>query len=168
MNTLASGAGHRNPRWERLALAILPVAVVSVLGSWATLPNIPTWYEGLAKPPLTPPNAVFGPVWTTLYALMAFAIWRVLSAHPATPGRDRAIALFFIQLGLNGLWSWSFFAAHSPAAGLVNILVLDVAAVATAILFGRVDRLAALCLVPYLAWIAFATYLTAGILVLNR
>ncbi len=168
MNTLAAGAGHRNGWWGRLALAVLPVAAVSVLGSWATLPNIPTWYEGLAKPPLIPPNGVFGPVWTVLYALMAFAIWRVLSAHPAMPGRGRAVALFYIQLALNGLWSWSFFAAHSPAAGLVNILVLDAAVIATILLFRRIDRLAAWCLVPYLAWIAFATYLNAGVLILNR
>jgi tryptophan-rich sensory protein len=117
---------------------------------------------------LIPPNGVFGPVWTVLYALMAFAIWRVLSAHPAMPGRGRAVALFYIQLALNGLWSWSFFAAHSPAAGLVNILVLDAAVIATILLFRRIDRLAAWCLVPYLAWIAFATYLNAGVLILNR
>jgi tryptophan-rich sensory protein len=110
---------------------------------------------------------VFGPAWTVLYALMAFALWRVLSAHPALPGRGRAIALFYVQLGLNGLWSWSFFAAHSPAAGLANILALDLAAVVTVIMVSRIDRLAAWCLAPYLAWIAFATYLNAGVLVLN-
>ncbi|WP_246736000.1 TspO/MBR family protein [Enterovirga aerilata] len=151
----------------RLALAILPVALVSVLGSWATLPNIPTWYAGLAKPPLTPPNGVFGPVWTALYGLMAFAIWRVLSTHPAMPGRGRAVALFYLQLALNGLWSWSFFAAQSPAAGLANILALDVAAGATFAMFRRIDRLASWCLLPYLAWIAFATYLNAEIWLLN-
>ena len=167
MNTLAAGSGHRNGPWPRLALAILPVAAVSLLGSWATLPSIPTWYAGLEKPPLNPPNDVFGPVWTTLYALMAFAIWRVLSAHPARPGRGRAVALFFVQLALNGLWSWSFFAAHSPAAGLVNILILDALVIATILMFSRVDPLAAWCLAPYLAWIGFATYLNAGILVLN-
>ena len=167
MNTLAAGPGHRNGPWARLALATLPVAAVSVLGSWATLPNIPTWYAGLAKPPFTPPNWVFGPAWTILYALMALAIWRVLSAHPALPRRDRAIALFFVQLALNGLWSWSFFAARSPAAGLANIVALDLAAATTLLLFARVDRLAAWCLAPYLAWIAYATYLNLGVLALN-
>ncbi len=144
MDTLARGAGHRNSPLGRLALAILPVVVVSALGSWATLPNIPTWYQGLAKPPLTPPNGVFGPTWTVLYALMAYAVWRVLSAPPAAPGRGRAIAMFFLQLALNGLWSWSFFAAQSPAAGLVNILALDAALVVTVALFWPIDRAAAL------------------------
>ena len=167
MNTLRASQGHRNGWVPRLALSILPVAAVSILGSWATLPNIPAWYEGLAKPPLIPPNGVFGPVWTILYALMAFAIWRVLSADPAIPGRGSAIALFFIQLGLNCLWSFSFFAARSPAAGLVNILVLDAAVLATIVMFARIDRLAAWCLVPYLCWIVFATYLNAGVWLLN-
>lgn len=163
----SSTIGHRHgPLW-RMALAILPVAAVSVAGSWATLPNIAGWYAALAKPPFTPPNAVFGPAWTALYGLMAFAIWRVLSVHPAMPGRGRAIALFFVQLALNGLWSWSFFAARSPGAGLINILALDLAALGTIALFFRLDRLAGWCLVPYLAWIGFATYLNAGIWLLN-
>ena len=167
MNTLSARGGHRNGPWSRLALAVLPVAAVSVLGSWATLPNVPAWYAGLAKPPFTPPNWVFGPTWTALYALMAYAVWRVLSAPAEMPGRGRAVALFFVQLALNALWSWSFFAAHSPAAGLANILALDLAVVATIAVFARLDRAAAWCLAPYLAWITFATYLNWGVWRLN-
>jgi benzodiazapine receptor len=168
MNTLAARSGHRNGWWSRLALAILPVVPVPVLSSWATLPNIPTWYVGLTKPPLNPPNWAFGPVWTTLYALMAFALWRILSAHPAMPGRGRAIAMFYVQLALNALWPWAFFAAQSPGSGLVVILALDAAVIATILHFRRVDRLAAWCLAPYIAWIAFATYVNAGVWLLNR
>jgi tryptophan-rich sensory protein len=167
MNTAATSAGHRNTPVSRFLLATLPVVAVAGLGSWATLPNIPAWYEGLAKPPLIPPNWVFGPVWTMLYAAMAYAVWRVLSASPTLPGRGRAIAMFFMQLGLNALWPWAFFAGRNAAAGALTILALDAALVATIILFRRVDRVAALCLVPYLAWVLFATYLNLGVWRLN-
>src|SRR3712207_3404791 len=99
----------------RAALAILPVATTSALGSLATLPSIPTWYATLAKPPLTPPNGVFGSVWTLLYALMAIAVWRILSRPADVPGRNAAVIWFFVQLALNAAWSWAFFALQSPA-----------------------------------------------------
>ena len=167
MNTAATSPRHRNTPLSRFLLATVPVALTSGLGSWATIPNIPAWYEGLAKPPLIPPNWVFGPVWTLLYLLMAYAVWRVMSAPAALPGRGRAIAMFFVQLGLNALWPWAFFAARNPAAGALNIVALDLAVLATLYLFWRVDRVAALCLVPYLAWVIFATYLNLGVWRLN-
>lgn len=148
--------------------AVVPVGVAGVLGSSATLPNIPTWYEGLAKPAFTPPNAVFGPAWTILYLAMAVAIWRVLSRPGDRPGRRAAIAAYFVQLALNAAWSWVFFALHSPGLGLVVILALVAMLVTTIRLFARVDRVAAWLLVPYLAWVAFATYLDAGVFWLNR
>ncbi|HEV7873907.1 MAG TPA: TspO/MBR family protein [Enterovirga sp.] len=151
----------------RAALAILPVAAASALGSLATLPNIPTWYAGLAKPPLTPPNGVFGPVWTLLYALMAWAVWRILSRPADLPGRRGALGWFFVQLALNAAWSWVFFALHSPALGLVVILALVAAIGVTIRRFRQADRLAAWLLVPYLAWVLFATYLNLGVWRLN-
>ncbi len=155
------------PRPARLLLATGPVALAGALGSLATLPNIPAWYSGLAKPPWTPPNGAFGPAWTVLYGLMAVSIFRLLSAAESG-ARRKAVVLFFVQLALNGLWSWSFFAAHSPAAGLVNILLLDMAIMFATAAAARIDRLAGACLVPYLAWVLFATYLNAGIWWLNR
>ena len=167
MNTAATSPRHRNTPLSRFLLATVPVALTSVLGSWGTIPNIPTWYQGLAKPPLTPPNWLFGPVWTLLYLMMAYAVWRVLSAPPALPGRGRAIAMFFVQLGLNALWPWAFFAARNPGAGALNLVTLDLAVLATVGLFWRVDRVAALLLIPYLGWVMFATYLNLGIWRLN-
>lgn len=152
---------------ERAALAILPVAAASGLGSLATLPNIPTWYATLVKPPLTPPNGVFGPTWTLLYALMAYALWRILSYPPQTPGRNRATAWFFVQLGLNAAWSWAFFALHSPALGLLVIAALLGALGATIRHVRQLDRLAAWLLAPYFAWVLFATYLNLGVWWLN-
>jgi tryptophan-rich sensory protein len=147
--------------------AIVPVGVVGVLGSAATLPNIPSWYQGLAKPPLTPPNAIFGPTWTILYLMMAVAIWRVLSRPGDRPGRQRAVVVYFVQLALNTAWSWVFFALHSPVLGLVVILALLVAIVTTIRFFAGIDRVAAWLLAPYLAWVAFASYLNAGVWWLN-
>jgi tryptophan-rich sensory protein len=154
-------------RFARALIAVAPVAAAAFLGNLATLPNIPTWYAGLAKPGFTPPNGVFGPVWTVLYALMAYAAWRILSRPKETPGRGAAVAAFFVQLALNAAWSWAFFWLRSPAAGLLVILPLLATIVATIRLFWPLDRLAAALLVPYAAWVAFATALNAAIWRLN-
>ena len=151
----------------RLLLAVLPPALASGLGALATYPNIPTWYASLAKPSFTPPNWVFAPVWTLLYAMMAFAVWRVLRLPPATPRRQPALKAFFVQLALNAGWSWAFFGLHAPALGFLAIMALLAAILATLELFWRLDRPAGLLLVPYLAWVSFATLLNYEILKLN-
>src|SRR4051794_13661593 len=99
--------------------------------------------------------------------MMAVAIWRVLSRPGHQPGRQRAVAAYFVQLALNAAWSWGFFALHSPVLGLAIILALLVAIVTTIRLFAGIDRVAAWLLAPYLAWVAFASYLNAGIWWLN-
>jgi tryptophan-rich sensory protein len=165
-STASSASGLKWPL--RLLAAIGPVVATSALDSLATLPNIPGWYAGLAKPPLTPPNAVFGPAWTILFALMAFAVWRILSAAEAGPHRIRALALFYGQLALNAAWSWSFFGARNPALGLVVIAALLAAITATMAAFRPIDRVAAFLLAPYLAWVSFAAYLNLGVWWLNR
>jgi benzodiazapine receptor len=147
--------------------AAAPVLAAALLGSFATTPNIP-WYETLAKPPLTPPNWVFGPVWTSLYILMACGLYRVLRLEPATPGRRAAIIVFLAQLVLNAAWSFAFFDARSPLLGLVVILPMAVLLVATILLFWRLDRVAGYSLAPTAFWVAFAAYLNAGIFFLNR
>ncbi|TDR89075.1 TspO/MBR family protein [Enterovirga rhinocerotis] len=151
----------------RTAIAVVPVAIVSILGGFATAPNIPGWYAGLTKPAGTPPNGVFGPVWTALYVMMIVSVWRLLGHPPETPGRRAAVMAFFVQLALNCLWSFAFFAARSPALGLVVILALIAALIATIRLAWNVDRIAAGLLVPYLAWVSYATYLNLGVFWLN-
>ncbi|MBZ6077698.1 TspO/MBR family protein [Microvirga puerhi] len=162
-----SAPSRPTPPVQRFLIAVLPVAAAGVLGTIATTPNIPTWYAGLAKPGFTPPNWLFGPVWTLLYALMAYALWRILSLPSDRPGRRTAIAAFFVQLVLNALWSWAFFGAHSPLAGLVVIAALLIAIIATIHAFWPLDRTAAGLLVPYLAWVIYATALNAAIWRLN-
>src|SRR3569623_1327784 len=139
------------------AIAAVSVVAVLELGQLATFPNLEPWYAGLAKPAFNPPNWIFGPVWTTLYALMGFALWRVL--RTTAPLRRLAVLLFYAQLVLNAAWSWMFFAAQSPAAGVANIIPQWLLIVATVAVFWRVDRLAALCLLPLAAWVGFAAVL---------
>jgi benzodiazapine receptor len=149
------------------ALAIGAVVAVSVLGQIATYPNLAPWYAGLAKPAFNPPNWVFAPVWTTLYALMAFALWRVLRLPPRTAGRALALRLFFLQLALNAAWSWMFFAAHSPLLGFVNIVPQLVLVLATLKVAAGIDKAAAWCLVPLASWVAYASVLNFSLLWLN-
>jgi benzodiazapine receptor len=156
------------PALWRFLIAVLPVVAAGTLGSIATTPNIPTWYAGLAKPGFTPPNWVFGPAWTLLYAMMAYAVWRILSRPADGTGRRGAVTAFFVQLALNALWSWAFFAAHSPAAGLVVIVALIIAILVTIRRFWTLDTVAGALLVPYLAWVSYATALNAAIWHLNR
>ncbi|KMO39567.1 TspO [Methylobacterium tarhaniae] len=155
----------------RLLAAIAPVAAVAVVGSLATTPNIPTWYAGLAKPGFTPPNWLFPVAWTILYTLIAFAGWRVLGTAPATGGlrRTRTLALwaFFVQLALNGAWTPVFFARHDLGGGLVVVVALLIMILWTIRLFASLDRIAALVLVPYAAWVAYATALNAAIWWMN-
>lgn len=140
---------------------------VAGLGSLATIPNIPTWYAGLEKPFFTPPNSVFGPVWTVLYALMGIAAWMVWRKDAIASDKRTALIAFFVQLALNLAWSWAFFGLHNPLLGLGVIALLLIAILWTIAAFRIVSRAAAWMMLPYLAWITFATALNAGVYVLN-
>ena len=124
------------------------------------------WYDGLEKPSFTPPDALFGPVWTILYILIAVAGVRLWRSEPGA-ARTNALRLWAVQLVLNGLWSPLFFGAKRPAAALVVILLMLVAIAATMQQARRADRAAAWMLSPYLLWVAFATLLNAAIVRLN-
>lgn len=156
----------RHPLSYALA-AIAPVLAASLGGSWATVPAIPTWYAGLTKPWFTPPNWAFGPAWTVLYVLMAYAFWRILTRDGRPPDKRVAVIAFLLQIFLNGLWSFAFFGWRSPAAGVVVAAALWLAIAATIVAFARLDRTAAWLLAPYLAWTSFACALNAGVYLLN-
>ncbi len=155
--------------WRRTVscavLAVVPLVIALLLGQLATFPNLP-WHAGLVKPSFNPPNWVFGPVWTTLYAFMAFAAWRIWRLPPS-PSRRIALILFYAQLGLNIAWSWMFFAAHSPILGLINIGPQFLLILATINAFCPLDRFATWVLVPLAAWVAFASVLNDSIWSLN-
>jgi tryptophan-rich sensory protein len=151
-----------------------PSAVVSVVialavggvGALATASSVSTWYATLVKPAFNPPNAVFGPVWTALYVLMALAAWRVWRTGPVG-GRRPGLILYAVQLALNLAWSLIFFGLRQPAIALAEVAVLLAAVVATAVAFWRADRTAGLMMIPYVAWVAFASALNFEIWRLN-
>ena len=153
-----------------VAFAVVAVAAVvaaSILGQIATFPNLAPWYASLHKPGFNPPNWIFAPVWTVLYALMAFALWRILRLPSSTSGRIPAVVLFFVQLALNVAWSFLFFAAHSPVLGFIDIVPQLMLILITAALFSRLDAVAGWCLVPLALWVAFAAVLNYSIWSLN-
>lgn len=148
------------------AIAVTALAATSVLGQLATYPNLEPWYASLAKPSFNPPNWVFAPVWTTLYMIMAFSLWRILRLRDS-PAKQRAVLLFALMLVLNAAWSWMFFAANSPALGLINIVPQLVLIAAVIAAFLNLDRIAGLVLIPLAAWVAFASLLNFSIWRLN-
>lgn len=126
------------------------------------------WYASLAKPGWTPPPWVFGPAWTILYAMMAVAAWRLWRRRDARPRASRrALALFAVQLALNLAWTPVFFGMQRPDLALAVILLLWVAIAATIVAAWKACKTAAALLVPYLAWVTFATALNAAIWRLN-
>ncbi|RYE87545.1 MAG: tryptophan-rich sensory protein [Hyphomicrobiales bacterium] len=168
--SISSGSTDRQLNvWLAALLAILPVIAASLIGSAVTVPQIPGWYASLAKPPFNPPNWLFAPVWTTLFALMALAAFRVLRRPADTPGRAQTLLAHHVQLALNMLWSCVFFGLNSPAGGLVVIALLLAAMIWTMRCFAALgDQLSAALFVPYLAWVSFATLLNGSIWWLNR
>lgn len=134
----------------------------------ATIPNVKTWYAVLPHPAGTPPNWVFGPVWTVLYITIAVGAWRVWRCGDLLGDHRRALVLWGWQLAVNALWAPIFFGLHRTGVASAVIVALDVLVALTIRSFRRIDRLAALLLVPYFAWGLFATYLSFGFWWLNH
>ncbi len=124
------------------------------------------WYASLNPPCFAPPNWVFGPVWTVLYFMMAVSGWLVWKSNDK-PGKRAALSLFGTQLTLNSIWSALFFGLHRPDLALIEIVILWASILATILLFRRHSATAALLLIPYLAWVSFASVLNYGFWSLN-
>jgi translocator protein len=163
----------RHGQHLRWLLAFLGASFgAAVLGSLFTVPALDTWYRSLRKPRWTPPDRIFGPVWTILYTQMAVAAWLVYRAVAKRPEATRrvgrsALLAWGVQLLLNVGWSAAFFGRRSPAAGLFVIILLWTAIAITVALAARVSRLAGLLLLPYLAWTGLATALNVKVWQLN-
>ncbi len=151
----------------KLVGAIALCQLAGILGSLATMPNIPTWYASLNKPFFSPPNWVFAPVWITLYALMGIALYLVWNKGIQNKDVKAGVMLFGGQLALNAAWSFLFFGMHSPLLGLAGIIPLWALIVLTIRKFYPVSKLAAYLMVPYLLWVSFATILNLSLWMLN-
>jgi len=152
--------------WKPAAVSAALIIATMTLGQIVTTPNLP-WYDNLAKPWYTPPNWVFGPTWTVLYALMGYLFYRILRLPEYVRGRNAAIMTFVALLIVNTLWSYAFFLAHSYVWGLIDIAAQVVAMIATVVLFGKLDRYSPLGFIPVAMWVGFATLLNFEILQMN-
>jgi translocator protein len=150
-----------------LLIALFIVAATSGLGSTATSPHIPTWYAALNKPWFNPPNWAFPVAWTALFLLMAVGLWRILRQVDGGQARNHAILAFLVQILFNIGWSFTFFAARSPFAGIFVAIGLTLSVLAMILAFRRIDPLAAALQLPYLGWVSFATVLNVAIWRIN-
>ncbi len=161
-------------RKQRPAPALLPsiggligwMAVTFAVAYFGSQFEPGQWYAGLAKPAWTPPSAVFPPVWTFLYASMAFAAWLVWRRY-GFHGAGGALGFYTVQLALNGAWSWLFFGRHEILFALIDIAALLLMITITMVLFRRRVPLAGWLFVPYFIWVAYATALNFAIWRLN-
>lgn len=153
-------------RWVGLVLFIVACLGAGGLGAIATTPEIEGWYKTIEKPSWNPPDYVFGPVWTTLYVLMGIAAW-LLWKPEGFRAAAKPMALFGGQLVLNVAWSFIFFGLHQPGWAFVEIVILWLAILATTMGFFRCSTIAGWLLVPYLAWVSFASVLNFAIWRLN-
>lgn len=152
--------------WIPFVVFILLCATVSLVGSLWTKEGLSTWYLTLRKPIWTPPDWVFGPVWTLLYSMIAISGWLIYKGKRSYQ-RSMALRFYGGQLVLNFMWSFFFFSLRSPILGLIDIVLLSILIVLTIINGWRVSSLAGILLIPYLIWVLYAATLNAGILLLN-
>jgi benzodiazapine receptor len=152
----------------RILIFVLVCELAGIVGSFFTTPSIPGWYAGLDKPSFNPPNWVFAPVWTLLYALMGLSAYLIYEKGPKRKEVRVALAVFAGQLVLNALWSIVFFGAHMILGAAVVIIILWGMILASIWLFSKISKAAAYLLIPYILWVSFATILNISLYVLNR
>ena len=150
-----------------LIVCVLICLAVGGLAGFATQSSVTTWFTTLNKPFFNPPSWLFGPVWTTLYILMGVALWLVWNAPETHPQRKNGIIIFAIQLIFNFLWSFLFFGMRNPLFALFDIVLMLITITLTIIIFRKINTKTTPLLVPYLAWVSFATLLNVSIWWLN-
>ena len=148
--------------WPKLLLSILLAQSAGFIGTFFTISAIPAWYAFLNKPTFSPPNWLFGPVWTILYTLIGISLYRIWIKN-----KKGSLNLFILHLILNAAWSPIFFGLKNLGLAFLVILMMDVSLVIIIKRFIKLDKLAGYLLIPYLLWISFATVLNFSIWKLN-
>lgn len=153
--------------WQKATISIITCELVGILSTPFTVSAISSWYAYLNKPAFSPPNWIFAPVWTLLYLLMGISLYLIWKQGWHKKSVKTAIKLFLVHLVFNFMWSILFFGLRSPLLGLLDILVLLMLIVWSIKKFYPLSKLSAYLLIPYLAWVSFATALNAAIFLLN-
>ena len=166
-------------KWVKLLLCIIGCELAGVIGSVFTIPAIPEWYAQLNKPFFSPPNWLFGPVWTILFVLMGLSFYFFLEAKTKQGHGKKSkdswkeaikslgAKVFYLQLGLNVLWSEIFFGFKLPGLAFVEIIALWLSILLTIAFFRESSKKAAWLLVPYIVWVSIASALNLAIAMLN-
>lgn len=153
---------------RKFIIAILLCESIGIISGLLASANNNLWFDTLNKPTWNPPGYLFAPVWTTLYFLMGISLWLIWKSKVPELNKRNAYYLFTVQLVLNFWWSIIFFKFHSPAFAFLNIIAMVVVILVTIVSFSKFSKLAAWLLVPYIAWVSFATFLNYSIWILNK
>ncbi|HII72446.1 TPA: tryptophan-rich sensory protein [Candidatus Woesearchaeota archaeon] len=153
--------------WMLLAASIIICQAAGFIGSFFTITGDRSWYAGLVRPSIAPPNWVFGPVWITLYFLMGISLFLVLRKGLKKTENKVAVGLFGGQLVLNSLWSILFFGIQSPSMAFIEIIILWLMILASMIAFYKIRKEAMYLLIPYILWVSFAALLNYQFMMLN-
>lgn len=150
---------------SKLVFSIVICEGAGLIGSVFTFPAISAWYKFLNKPSFSPPNWLFGPVWTTLYFLMGISLYLIWTSRKKV---QVALFVFWIHLFFNATWSIAFFGLRNPLLGLINILILLFLIIIVIFKFWKINKWAGILLLPYFAWVSFATILNYSVWMLNK
>ena len=153
--------------WKELILSLFICFLPALFGSLFMIGTIDSWYASLNKPWFTPPNWVFGPVWTALYLLIGISLYLIWISRTNTFRKTTALSFFGIQLVLNALWTPVFFSAQSIPFSLIIIFALDIIVIITLWRFYELEKRAGYLLIPYLTWLCIATLLNLSVFILN-
>jgi benzodiazapine receptor len=158
---------NRKFQFLPLIISLLISLSIGAIGGLLTRESVDTWYKTINKPSFTPPDNVFGPVWTSLFILMGIAAYLVWKKRKIVSGYSLAATVYGIQLFLNLLWSYLFFFKHQIGLALIEICIFLLVLLINAYLFYRINKTSGWLFLPYILWVSFATYLTYSIFILN-
>jgi len=148
-------------------ICLLIALSAGAIGGLFTSQSVDIWYKTINKPSFTPPDAVFGPVWSTLFTMMGIASYLVWRRRKKVFGYSWALVVYILQLVLNIMWSFLFFYQHQLGLAVIEVGVFLLTIIINALIFYRISKVAGLLFIPYILWVGFASYLTYSIFILN-